>query len=68
MRKPVNTFQNLEKSHLGIADILKNQSNFYSLFLKIWTTSEKKNMKKYSRFWANTNIFLLHSQSISYVV
>lgn len=59
MRKPVNTFQNLEKSHLGIADILKNQSNFSAPFLKIWITSEKKNRKKYSRFWANTNIFFI---------
>lgn len=60
MRKPVNTFQNLEKTHLGIADILKkNQSNFSAIFLKIWTTSMKINRKKYSRFWANTRGFLM---------
>lgn len=57
MRKPVNTSHNLEKSHLGIVDILQNQSNCSAIFLKIWTTPVKKNGEKCSRFWVNTDFF-----------
>jgi len=57
MRKPVNTFHNLEKSHSGIADILQNQSNCSVIFLKIWTIPEKKNGKKCSQFWVHTDFF-----------
>lgn len=33
MRKPVNTFQNLEKTHLGIADILKKKSKQFFCYI-----------------------------------
>lgn len=46
MGMPVNTFHNLEKIHLRTADILQNQSNCSAIFLKIWTTPEKKNREK----------------------
>lgn len=40
-----------------MANILQNQSNSSAIFLKISTTPEKKNGKKYSWFWVNTDFF-----------
>lgn len=70
MRKPVNTFQNLEKSHLGIADIFKKSKQLFFCVFKdldnFWKEKQEKVLwilGKYKFFFHDISVNFLCSMN-----